>query len=1132
MQEFQISDRQYFGNSTVKQFTVPDGCWRIGAGAFAFSALERIEIAPTVREIGKHAFSGLLFLEEIIIPEGVTIIEDTAFSGCMQLRRVVLPKSLRQVGRLLFYGCARRVCVLLHRETCAHVPLDEWQSAVEVQIVEDTQPVTAETGEAEVENGEAKTCEAEPEAREAAQAAGVGTEEAPAEVAGTETGKNAREATPQEAIVDAILKNETRTLAESFHIDVGDHEWHSQSIECLGLNVRAFNGLKRAQIDTVEKLLTISVGELSRVRNLGRKSVEEIIEKLAERQNGAWPLVALSDTAEPKEKPGTLTQLSALRLIVDQPIEWLGLSVRPINVLHRIDVATINALAEMTREQILSLPNMGNKSVNEVLEKLAAYMAAAQARGATCSKETQAREEPVRPAFLDEFAEAVYGVCPQGIRSAVAQKTLSAWRMLGFPLDMDGAVFAEAAWRTDFFAGILVDCALKQLGAFEYDGIAEAELIAALPKGPSQEQLHATLDELEAAGKLQRRDERCFPARETLDAYLAHIPDERSRFCMSGKFQGRTLEDMAQELGITRERVRQIVMKGMRKYFSAQLRLYEDRYAALYTKYKMKPVEFRVIFREREQTWTYLRQRYCQGNQLLDNAEDDVSLPRGMRSRIRDYLESMESGYLNVNGRRIPLERAELVEYALREYCRDAIGVDAFVEQYNNFLRRHQIEEEGLSISSDTRHYIETRLPENRCVLWSRNRHMRYYDIDAGDYTELLQALDLGAYCDVEISTRKFMLDYPQVMRQYDIRDEYELHNLLKKIGAERENDTLSFGRMPMLSFGSFDRTEFMRKLLMEYAPCGRDTLIHAVSERIGVLPETVGAVWLQCIDDYYHMGEYVVDSPEMPEAETVRLQAALTQDAYLLDEIYRAYRRAGGTDERLLTPYNLKQLGFHVYSGFAVRNARSANEYFVRKLTETDVVDYSELMRRFGTIGAFTTVLNALKDSYEIIEFEPHQLIQLRKLQCFGIDRPQLRAFCNEIAECVQPGELFSMQTLRKRGLEFELDALGFGDTFYNSLLREDARFDFGRMGGIMLFRRRLTECEPRQVTRAEFACWLLGEQESMDIDDMLECARQDFGYEIDKYDLKAACEQSGFYWDTIMNRVYRNYDIYYDEV
>ena len=103
---------------------------------------------------------------------------------------------------------------------------------------------------------------------------------------------------------------------------------------------------------------------------------------------------------------------------------------------------------------------------------------------------------------------------------------------------------------------------------------------------------------------------------------------------------------------------------------------------------------------------------------------------------------------------------------------------------------------------------------------------------------------------------------------------------------------------------------------------------------------------------------------------------------------------------------------------------------------------------------------------------------------------------------------------------------------TFSNSLLREDARFDFGRMGGIMLFRRRLTECEPRQVTRAEFACWLLGEQESMDIDDMLECARQDFGYEIDKYDLKAACEQSGLYWDTIMNRVYRNYDIYYDEV
>ena len=53
------------------------------------------------------------------------------------------------------------------------------------------------------------------------------------------------------------------------------------TIEELDLSVRSFNCLKRAGINTVEDLINRSEEDMMKVRNLGRKSLEEVIWKLA-----------------------------------------------------------------------------------------------------------------------------------------------------------------------------------------------------------------------------------------------------------------------------------------------------------------------------------------------------------------------------------------------------------------------------------------------------------------------------------------------------------------------------------------------------------------------------------------------------------------------------------------------------------------------------------------------------------------------------------------------------------------------------------------------------------------------------------------------------------------------------------
>lgn len=98
---------------------------------------------------------------------------------------------------------------------------------------------------------------------------------------------------PDEAIsLGAKILNEHLNL----FIDLSDHAKHTEimvekeetkkekvlemTIEELDLSVRSYNCLKRAGINTVEDLTNKTEDDMMKVRNLGRKSLEEVLQKL------------------------------------------------------------------------------------------------------------------------------------------------------------------------------------------------------------------------------------------------------------------------------------------------------------------------------------------------------------------------------------------------------------------------------------------------------------------------------------------------------------------------------------------------------------------------------------------------------------------------------------------------------------------------------------------------------------------------------------------------------------------------------------------------------------------------------------------------------------------------------------
>ena len=80
------------------------------------------------------------------------------------------------------------------------------------------------------------------------------------------------------------LAEDTEVVDEVWKGDEGEvkEQILNKTIEELDFSVRSFNCLKRAGINTVGDLINKSPDEMMRVRNLGKKSLEEVIAKLEE----------------------------------------------------------------------------------------------------------------------------------------------------------------------------------------------------------------------------------------------------------------------------------------------------------------------------------------------------------------------------------------------------------------------------------------------------------------------------------------------------------------------------------------------------------------------------------------------------------------------------------------------------------------------------------------------------------------------------------------------------------------------------------------------------------------------------------------------------------------------------------
>lgn len=134
------------------------------------------------------------------------------------------------------------------------------------------------------------------------------------------------------------------------------------TIEELDISVSSFFRLKRAGINTINDLRSLTKEEVSKIRNLGRKQFEEVVAKVEELKS-----CEVIKTLEAETQTEKIIEEKALE------IEELGLSTRGWKCLKRAGINTLADLEKLSYKELLHINKLGNKTALDIIAKVKKY---------------------------------------------------------------------------------------------------------------------------------------------------------------------------------------------------------------------------------------------------------------------------------------------------------------------------------------------------------------------------------------------------------------------------------------------------------------------------------------------------------------------------------------------------------------------------------------------------------------------------------------------------------------------------------------------------------------------------------------------------------------------------------------
>lgn len=819
----------------------------------------------------------------------------------------------------------------------------------------------------------------------------------------------------------------------------------------------------------------------------------------------------------------------------DIHIDYLELSIRAKNCLRNANIEYYSQLFSKTEEELLKIKNMGIGTLKE-LQRLKFLMffyyglPIIEAKNEELKKETLS-ENSLR--FLIKVAK---------ILDCNTEKLISNISKYYFSLFKNSKFISENEYISENIMSILWEDNYGKEKWLKY-------IIKEISKknyGMTEDMLWENIDILLKNKKIYKKtieylfelnmiknlyDDRLIVNYRSIKEEIYNYFKESEVKIILERISGKTLEEIGASLNLTRERVRQIESRGLKSLYLEKFK--EDFFRDIFLKYDVNRESFLYILKE-EETYNYLNLRYRDELNKVKNLRrpiekilEDEDIPVVIR---RNFEKFIYKKYITYGKERILFGRASFTDYLIKHFANEDISYDEFKEIYDMFLKDLGYEnEESLKVLD--RGY-ENRIRNNMNILWKPGRKFRYFNILEYDFTELLETLNLNQYENEEYSSLKFFKMYPNLMELYDIHDEYELHNLLKKICSEDKYPKIKFNRMPTIEFGTVDRERQVRDFLSLLSPISKQDFIKEYEDYYGVDSKTFAVNYLFYIEKYYCNGVYDIKFEEYDENILSNIKNLLSEELYTVQEVKEKLKKAFlDYNGELLNPILLRKLDYKISGGYIFKNNySSASNYFFQLLQKDEIIKLDNISLRIKNLPMFVLQVYKLKEDYDIIEFLPNYFIKFSKLEKLGITKEDLKQYCLDVLNFIGKNKYFTLFSLRKEGFYHKLDDLGFEDYFYTSILIEDReRISYKRIG-----KNKLMHSSNEGSSFEIFLENIVYQQEKLYIEiyELNELLKEKYNLQLNISELINSIKNTSMHYDPVSKIVFADYEIYYEVI
>ena len=611
---------------------------------------------------------------------------------------------------------------------------------------------------------------------------------------------------------------------------------------------------------------------------------------------------------------------------------------------------------------------------------------------------------------------------------------------------------------------------------------------------------------------LKKEDNNYSLVKPRLKEELQKIKDQNHKDIVLKKLTGRTLESIGSEYNVTRERIRQIIQKEIKKFVITRE---EEKYQEIFETYNFDCALFCEFFNVNEYVYYYLREKYKMGDTEPSELIENWNLDKRQLAILKKKYN-----LISYKGELLVVKKINILNAILKQSDK-AMEYSEIMNEYNKIIESTNLDMELIG-ETDFRN-IDSILNRSNYVLCDAGRYYRYYDIDALDENDVKALHEMLDVEPGDYSAEFFFNNNELLMKNIDIKNEYELHNLLRKyIG--NFNGKIVYSRMPDIFIDCDDKNAFVDNLIHELSPINLDEFVDYVYQNYGHKNNTFRALLVNNFSKYITNGQIISECPEFTLEQMTILKEKLTDDIYsiitikeLLTELFDV------NDFKLINNLNMSKIGYKLRGNYIMKSSISNLEGYMRNIISNS--DYYEIKPEMKKIGStFSSYLYKFIYNLDLFEIDNEKYITIKKLNELGISKDNIKEFINEIEKVISDNEYFNLYTLNKDNFLSNLKKYNFPDCFYETIISTIPNVKSFSVKNNVVFIK-----TDEQATREKFINSFVTKNKIF-VSEIKKDIFEKYNIDLYEYYIKEFIDKKKYYFDNSIDCVYKSKD-YYDE-